>query len=251
MIFTLCFLSLFAGCCNAPTMCTPRGWSILAARVQTLGPEWHHGGGPCGECSDCIPCKPIKDVYEPWHDNLVTEHTAHRCAYRALDEYRSECGRPMSHHFKRGFIMAYEDLAMNRAPRPRIVPPPLYWNAYYRSCAGRPFVDDWFAGYDAGLAKGANSGVSQFHEIYLRRCNGTVAGACGCPVQQAGGYVPPNGQAYDDANDAHEAPNGYSAPDGYAAPNQGGYAAPGSYTAPTTNNYTTPGVYAAPTQGRY
>ena len=176
MILALCTLTFASGCTNVCTPCTPRGWSIMQARLETLGPNCSRRCGSRGGCDDCIPCKPFEDVYKPMWDFYVTEHTAHKCAFRALHEYRLQCGRPMSHHFKRGFIAAYEDLALNRRPQPPIVPPSLYWNAYYRSCAGQPCVDDWFAGYDAGLAAGSNSGVSRFHEIYLRRCNGTVAG---------------------------------------------------------------------------
>ena len=58
---------------------------------------------------------------------------------------------------------------MNRQPIPRVAPPPKYWNAYYRSCAGQPYVDDWFAGYDAGFEMGSDSGVSRFREVFLNR----------------------------------------------------------------------------------
>lgn len=110
---------------------------------------------------------------------MITQHTAHKCAFRDLKTYRQQCGGPISHHFKMGFIQAYEDLAMNRRPSPPVIPSDKYWNAYYRSCAGQPDVDEWFAGYDAGLEMGYDSGVSRFHEIYLNR-------GCEDPVQTNG-----------------------------------------------------------------
>jgi hypothetical protein len=58
---------------------------------------------------------------------------------------------------------------MNRRPSPPIIPPPKYWNAFYRSSAGQGYVDDWFDGYDAGLDWGRQSGVCGFNEIYLNR----------------------------------------------------------------------------------
>jgi hypothetical protein len=143
----------------------------MEARLQTLGP----GGAMCGNgCSDCIPHRPYTHEYWPEWDYKITQHTAHVCAFRGLKAYRMQCGGSVSHHFKMGFISAYEDIALNRKPIPRIVPPPRYWNAFYRSCAGQSGVDDWFAGYDAGLEMGSQSGVSRFGRIALRRngCNG-------------------------------------------------------------------------------
>jgi hypothetical protein len=112
-------------------------------------------------------------------DYYVTRQTAERCAFNSLKTYKRQYGRPVSHHFKMGFITAYEDIALNKRPSPPIVPPSKYWNAYYRSPAGQPCVDDWFAGYDAGLEMGRNGSVAQFHEVYMRR------GGPGGPVANA------------------------------------------------------------------
>lgn len=158
------------------------GWvreaSIIEARIQTLLPGFR---GACDDCSDCIPSRPIGFNYKEWCDYHVTEHTAHLCAFRSLRRYKKECGHEIDYHFRSGFIAAYEDLALNRQPSPPAYPPPLYWNAYYRSCAGEPCIDQWYAGYEAGLDWGSNSGVSKFNEAYLTQC---------------AGEMPANGSAY-------------------------------------------------------
>ena len=156
-------LTILSGC---QSFDAPHRISLVTARVETLGPNWFRS---CRRCDDCIPHRPFTSDYYPECDYLITEHTAQRCAFRGLSDYRAESGQRVSHHFKMGFIAAYEDLALNRRPVPRVVPPPKYWNAYYRSRAGQPCVDDWFAGYEAGLDMGWDCGVSRFHEVDLRR----------------------------------------------------------------------------------
>ena len=165
MILLFAFLTFASGC----TLCsqTFHSLSVIDARLVTLGPDWRarRTSGDC--CDSCVPCRPWTCGYYPWMDYHGTEHTAQKCAFRALHQYKQSCGRPVSHHFKNGFISAYEDLALNRRPSPPVVPPPLYWNAYYRSCAGQGHVDEWYAGYQAGLSMGSESGVSRFREIAL------------------------------------------------------------------------------------
>jgi hypothetical protein len=165
MILTICTLAVAAGCCN-PNW--PNRVSLVVASIETLGPSLNSR-----DCCDCVPHRPWTDDYVDWWDYHITEHTAQKCALRAFGDYRRQASCRPSHHFKMGFVAAYEDLALNRKPSPPIVPPAMYWNAYYRSCAGQGCIDDWFAGYDAGLASGFNSSVSRFHEVYLRRggCN--------------------------------------------------------------------------------
>lgn len=209
MIFAFFSIAFLSGCqcCSAP-----RYFSIATARLETLGPQWSLSCPTSGGCDNCTPHRPFTHNYFPCWDDKITMHTAHLCAFRDFGTYRSECGCFLSHHFKMGFITAYEDLAMNRKPRPRIVPPPKYWNAFYRSCAGQPDVDDWFAGYDAGLEAGANSGVSRFHEITLNRngCNGGWT--------NSGGYI----QSEPTAASVQPVPasNGPGTPNPYGLPYQ-------------------------------
>ena len=165
-IFALCTLSVLSGC---QSVSGPGRVPLTVARLQTVGSCGSLLGGPRRGCEDCVPHPTLAFCYVPWWDNLVTRHTAHECADRALRAYRRQCGRPASPHFKRGFVRAYEDMAMNRRPSPPVIPPPKYWNAYYRSSAGQPFVEDWFDGYETGLEWGCSGGVSQFHEIFLNR----------------------------------------------------------------------------------
>jgi hypothetical protein len=166
MLLALCAITVMSGC---HLQSIHRPISLVSARIGTLVP--HPKSRGCDACGECVPCRPFTCDYYPCWDNHITEHTAQKCAFRAYGDYKRTCGRPPSHHFKCGFIAAYEDLALNRKPIPPIIPPPKYWNAFYRSCAGEVYVDDWFAGYDAGLEMGLNSGVSKFQTIDIRRGN--------------------------------------------------------------------------------
>lgn len=145
------------------------------------------GGGACGPagscgprgfcnrgCSDCVPpWMPYLGHYKQRCDDCVTRQTALHCAWRALDEYGYQDA--VSGDFAAGFERAYIDLAENRAPQPPSVPPSKYWSAYYRSCAGRPHVEDWYAGYQAGLERGLQGGVSRFNRIDIWTCGNTMA----------------------------------------------------------------------------
>jgi len=102
--------------------------------------------------------------YVAFIDDRVVHETGRSCGKKALARYRKECG-PLSKHFSDGFVQAYIDLAEGRGPLPPNLPPSRYWSAYYRSCAGAPKVEEWYAGYHAGLAEGQQSGVSQFRRI--------------------------------------------------------------------------------------
>lgn len=197
MMVALISMAVLSGCQHSSG---PRCLSIMTARLQTLGPHCTVCGPGSRQCDDCIPHRPYTYKYLPAWDYTITQHTAHVCAFRGLKSYRMQCGGGVSHHFKMGFISAYEDLALNRKPIPPIVPPPRYWNAFYRSCAGQQGVDDWFAGYDAGLEMGSQSGVSRFGQIALRR-NGCQGGLMN---QYASGA--PNADASADFIDNNQMP---------------------------------------------
>jgi hypothetical protein len=115
-------------------------------------------------------------MYERNADEYVTAKTAMKCAKRDLD---AVCGDP-SKHFEAGFTQAYRDLAEGRLATVPPVPPSKYWTAYYRSCAGQADVADWFAGYEAGLNSGLQSGVSRFNRI--------TASRGGCPPHGSPAY---------------------------------------------------------------
>ena len=156
--------ALASGCATAP--CGPGGgWACGSAGV--CGPRgFCHRG-----CDDCVPpWTPYFCHYKQRCDDCVTRQTARHCAWRDLDEHDYQCPRPVSSHFAAGFERAYVDLAENRAPQPPSVPPSKYWSAFYRSCAGRPYVEDWYAGYQAGLERGQQGSVSRFNQIDVWTC---------------------------------------------------------------------------------
>ena len=131
------------------------------------------GMGPLGRrCSDCTPPWVPAWKYNSHVDDLVVYETAKCCGKRAFGSYRHQCPQAYSKDFAAGFVQAYIDLAEGRGPLPPTVPPSRYWTAYYRSCAGRPRVEDWYAGYQAGLEQGRQSGVSQFNriDVHLAGC---------------------------------------------------------------------------------
>lgn len=116
------------------------------------------------DCADCSPPRSCCCSYHACTDNLVTKLTAAECARRDLKELERSSGK-LSRHFHAGFREAYRDLALGRLAQIPPVPPSKYWTAYYRSERGQADVDDWFAGYQAGLEWGQTSGVSRFHRV--------------------------------------------------------------------------------------
>lgn len=148
----------FGGGSNSGKRRDRAGWLAMAAAGAMLGgcsTPWSKG-----PCDTCVPPNTFACAYHHFWDNLVTRDTAHHCAMKDL----KDCGKT-SHHFKSGFVRAYEDLALGRYAAVPPVPPSKYWTAYYRSCAGQHAVDDWFAGYRAGLEIGLQSGVSRFNRV--------------------------------------------------------------------------------------
>ncbi len=143
--------------------------------MNSGGLACRNGGGPglAGRCSDCIPAWVPTHKYEAFIDNIVVWQTGKRCGYRALARYRRQTRTPVTVDFAAGFVRAYVDLAQGRGPLPPSLPPSRYWSAYYRSCAGQPRVEQWYAGYNIGLEEGLQSGVSQFRRIEIR--------TAGCP----------------------------------------------------------------------
>lgn len=140
-----------AGCCM--------GGRIFGQTIGGLGVK---------HCSDCTPPYVPTFKYHSLVDDLVTWKTGKHCGQRALAQYRKQTGIKASTDFAAGFVQAYIDLAENRAPLPPSLPPSRYWMAYYRSCAGRPCIEEWYAGYNAGLDAGLQSGVSQFQRVDVR-----------------------------------------------------------------------------------
>lgn len=147
------------------------------------------------QCDDCLPPKSVGYGYMPKVDEYVTKKTAVGCANDDLKELGKSCGKT-SKDFETGFRQAYVDLSLGRPARAPAVPPREYWTAYYRSCAGAPAVDDWFAGYQAGLEWGLRGGVSRFNRIAH-----LAPGGCPTPSLPAGpgGWTLPNPAAPGDA----------------------------------------------------
>lgn len=133
-------------------------WGIASLVGCSAGP-WR--------CSDCVPPRVHAPKYIACVDDLVVKNTGRTCGRKALARYRKECGK-VSSDFSAGFVQAHVDLAEGRVPTPPPVPPSRYWAAYYRSCAGKPRVEEWYAGYEAGLDVGLQSGVSQFRRVDVR-----------------------------------------------------------------------------------
>lgn len=142
-------------------------------------------GSNCEDGRGCPSCQPSKLTaphhhYKGWCDELVSKHTAHGCAAKALKDVDRACRD--SCHFRAGFTQAFEDLALGGRPVLPAAPPPKYWSAYYRSCRGRPAVSEWYAGYAQGLSAADAVGVTDWNRIVLSPTATPVA------WQPAGGW---------------------------------------------------------------
>lgn len=125
------------------------------------------GRSNCEGCSPkCVPKSISRTTcYIPWYDDLVTRHTATTCANEALRQLEGSCGQAYSGDFRRGFKAAYIATARGSRPIVPAVPPPRYWNAYYRSCAGRQQAEDWLSGYEWGLQYSTQSCITDLRQV--------------------------------------------------------------------------------------
>lgn len=108
-------------------------------------------GGSCGSCGpwicieSCCFCRRLDE----WHAGIA----ARRCALESLAAQGS-----CSCDYSRGFVQAYVDLAHGATGQVPPVPPQRYWSVCFRTCPGHDRADQWFAGYQAGVAS-ANGGL--------------------------------------------------------------------------------------------
>lgn len=115
-------------------------------------------------------------------DMQFSYHMKGRAAEAWRTSFTSDQRKCLSSDFECGFKQGFYEVAMNRDCRLPPTAPPKYWSAYYQSCEGQKRVEEWFAGYQQGIAVAQSSGQSGSAEIPISPCapvlNKTGCGAC-------------------------------------------------------------------------
>jgi hypothetical protein len=104
------------------------------------------GPGGCGPCV-CVEC----GCYCRRLDDLHTACVARHCAWHAL----GSCGGATA-DYRDGFTQAYVDIALGKTGSPPPIPPQRYWSVCFRSPWGGRRAEEWYAGYQDGVASARN-----------------------------------------------------------------------------------------------
>lgn len=100
-----------------------------------------------------------------WYNRALDEMQAcHAARHRAQATLRQLDGRFASADYRCGFEQAFCDVATGFRGDVPPQPPAGYWSWRFRSDAGRCRVDEWYAGYAAGLMAARAEGFDQ-HRI--------------------------------------------------------------------------------------
>lgn len=95
---------------------------------------------------------------------------------------RWNCGSDYAYGYKSG----YYDKATGKACTLPPVPPPCYWSTKYQCCEGQKHIQDWYRGYQCGVAAAEGSGYPYFHDVPLGPqapvINKDGCGACYAPT---------------------------------------------------------------------
>jgi hypothetical protein len=87
--------------------------------------------------------------------------------------------------FEAGFMAGFVDSSTGLDCRVPPVPPPKYWATKYQSCEGQTCIQNWFRGYQAGLASAESHGYPAFHQVPVSAqapvLNRTACGTCYAP----------------------------------------------------------------------
>lgn len=96
--------------------------------------------------------------------------------------YSHEKRKCLSAHFERGFKKGFSDTRSGKDCRLPPVAPPRYWSTRYQCCEGQACVQDWFRGYQQGIAVAESQGQKFFNEIPVSPnapvLNKTACGMC-------------------------------------------------------------------------
>ncbi len=74
---------------------------------------------------------------------------------------RWNCGSDYAYGYKSG----YYDAATGRGCVLPAVPPPCYWSTKYQCCEGQQHIQDWYRGYQCGVAAAQGTGYPSFHHV--------------------------------------------------------------------------------------
>jgi len=131
-----------------------------------------------GLSTGCMGAAGLQD----WSYNRANRSRAAK-SYR--ESYSAEQRHSLSRDFEDGFKKGYFDLATGRDCKVPPVAPPKYWSASYQSCETRGQVEDWFRGYQCGVASAQKCGLGEFNNVPVSACAPTVNcnanGACYSP----------------------------------------------------------------------
>lgn len=67
--------------------------------------------------------------------------------------------------YAHGYKMGYYDAATGKGCALPAVPPPCYWSTKYQCCEGQKHIQDWYRGYQCGVAAAQGSGYPYFHSV--------------------------------------------------------------------------------------
>ncbi len=121
-------------------------------------------------------------TFQDWqfcYANKSRASEAWKCTFSA------EARKSLSADFEAGFKKGYYDTAMNKDCRLPPVAPPKYWSARYQNCEGQACVQEWFRGYQHGIASAQSCNDASSAEVPVSPCapviNKTGCGACYSP----------------------------------------------------------------------
>lgn len=116
---------------------------------------------------------------QDWTYKLTQKQRAASCY---TERYSSEQRKCLSCDFRSGFKEGYYETSIGKDCRVPPVAPPKYWSAHYQSCEGQVAVQDWFRGYQEGIAAASSSGHRYFNQVPVSAeapiVNRTACGMC-------------------------------------------------------------------------
>lgn len=126
----------------------------------------------------CLP-KPYATFgkYWPTGDRHTTEKTARRCAAHALHQIKKQYGEKPPSDYAAGFEQAFVDVASGGNGVTPPIPPSQYWNAHYRTPAGRRHAQMWFDGYRDGVASAGQHGIFENRPVAVSEDGAWAAAA--------------------------------------------------------------------------